>query len=182
VSDLHADAVSTLDAWRPADHAQESLRQAYLAFLAARPDALRRSCAPGHLTASTAVLSADHSKVLLTLHPRVGAWLQLGGHCEDDPTLAAAALREATEESGIADLRLDPTPVALDTHAITCSLGAPTRHLDVQYVAVAPDGAEAVRSDESLDLRWWPVDALPTDDTSVHALVDRSLTRLLSRV
>jgi 8-oxo-dGTP pyrophosphatase MutT (NUDIX family) len=175
---LHADAVSTLDAWKPEEHAQDSLRQAYLAFLAARPDALRRSCAAGHLTASAAVLSHDHSKTLLTLHPRVGAWLQLGGHCEDDVSLAAAALREATEESGIAGLTLDPVPVQLDAHPVTCSLGVPTRHLDVQYVAVAPEGAEAVRSEESLDLRWWPVDDLPGDDTSVRSLVAAALARL----
>ncbi len=178
MSALYAAAVSTLDSWRPESHVQDSLRQAYLAFLAARPDAMRRSCAPGHLTASAAVLCADHSKILLTLHPRVGTWLQLGGHCEHDPTVAAAALREATEESGIGGLRLDPTPVALDAHGITCSLGVPTRHLDVQYVAVAPEGAEAVRSDESLDLRWWPVTALPTDNPSVHALVEAALHRL----
>ncbi|OXM56886.1 NUDIX hydrolase, partial [Amycolatopsis thailandensis] len=32
---LHDDVVSTLSGWRPADAAQESLRQAYLGFLAA---------------------------------------------------------------------------------------------------------------------------------------------------
>jgi hypothetical protein len=36
----------------------------------------------------------------------------------------------------------------------------PTRHLDLQFVAVAPRSAIAV-SDESLDLRWWPVSGLP---------------------
>ena len=63
------------------------------------------------------VLSADRRSVLLTLHPRVGRWVQLGGHCEpEDPTIAAAALREATEESGIAGLQIDPDPVHLDVH------------------------------------------------------------------
>ena len=31
----------------------------------------------------------------------------------------------------------------------------------MQFVAHAPADAEIVCSDESLDLRWWPLDALP---------------------
>jgi 8-oxo-dGTP pyrophosphatase MutT (NUDIX family) len=162
VSALHADAVSVLHGWS-AD-GQAALREAFLGFLAARPDAMARSCVPGHLTASTVVLDATAGHVLLTLHPRVGRWLQLGGHCEDDPSLAEAALREAVEESGIPGLVLDPEPVHLDVHPITCSLGVPTRHFDVRYVAIAPPGATPVRSEESHDLRWWPVDALPAGD------------------
>ena len=66
-------------------------------------------------------------------------WLQLGGHCEPgDHTLLDAAAREAREESGIGSLSFDPTPLALDVHPITCSLGVPTRHFDVQFLAVAP--------------------------------------------
>jgi 8-oxo-dGTP pyrophosphatase MutT (NUDIX family) len=108
------------------------------------------------------VLSSSGSEVLLTLHPRVGAWLQLGGHCEpSDTTLAGAALREATEESGIDGLTIGPEPVHVDVHPITCSLGVPTRHFDVRFVVRAPAGADPVRSAESLDLRWWPVDAPP---------------------
>lgn len=163
---LHEDAVATLGAWRPAAPAQRSLREAFLGFLAARGDACQRSCAPGHITASAVVLSADGSAVLLTLHPRVGAWLQLGGHCEpSDTTLAGAALREATEESGIDGLTISPLPIHVDVHPITCSLGIPTRHFDVRFAVRAPAGATPVRSDESLDLRWWPVDALPEDPT-----------------
>lgn len=159
---LHADAFATLSAWRPAMRGQRSLRQAFLGYLAARPDACRRSCEPGHITASALVLSASGDEVLLTLHPRVGAWLQLGGHCEpSDTTLAGAALREAAEESGIADLTIEPAPVHVDVHPITCSLGVPTRHFDVRFLVHAPPGATPVRSDESLDLRWWPVDGLP---------------------
>ena len=117
--------------------------------------------------------------MLLTLHPRVGRWIQLGGHCEPgDDTVAAAALREATEESGMDGLVLDPEPLHLDVHPITCSLGVPTRHLDVQFLVRAPAGAEPVISDESDDLRWWPLGSLPTDDASVAALAAAAEDRL----
>ncbi len=121
-----------------------------------------RSCAPGHLTASALVIDPSRRSVLLTLHPRAGMWLQLGGHCEPgDRTLLDVAAREAREESGIGALSFDPTPLGLHVHPITCSLGIPTRHFDVRYLAVAPEGAHAVSSDESLDLRWFPWDGLP---------------------
>ena len=172
-ANLHEDALSTLDNWRPAEAGQESLRQAFLGFLAAREDSCARSCAAGHLTASAVLLDADGERVLLTLHPRVGRWLQLGGHCEpDDVTLADAALREAREESGIDALTIDPTPVHLDVHPITCSLGVPTRHFDVRFAVRAPRGAEPVRSDESDDLQWWPIGALPAGSEDLTELVN----------
>ncbi len=159
---VHEDARATLEAWQAPDAAQQAMRQAFLTLLAARPDATSRSCVPGHLTASTVLLSDDLRHTLLTLHPRVGLWVQLGGHCEgDDGTLHGAAVREALEESGLDEVALDPTPVALDIHGITCSLGVATRHFDVRFVGVAAPDARPIRSSESVDLRWWPVDALP---------------------
>jgi 8-oxo-dGTP pyrophosphatase MutT (NUDIX family) len=162
---LHADASALLREWRGWDDAQEALRQDYVAFLADHEDAMWRACVPGHLTASTLVLDPTLRRVLLTLHPKFGLWLQMGGHCEPhDATVRDAALREATEESGIVGLDLSSEPLRLDRHRVGCHGGS--WHYDVQYAAIAPAGAEPVISDESLDLRWWPVDALPeqTDD------------------
>jgi 8-oxo-dGTP pyrophosphatase MutT (NUDIX family) len=168
--------ISILADWQAPDPAQDSLRHAVLAFVHGRTDACRRECVSGHVTASAIVLNDTGSQVLLTLHPRLGRWVQLGGHCEDgDPDIVAAALREAIEESGVPDLRIAPDLAAIHVHPVTCSLGVPTRHLDLQFVAHAPAGAQIVLSDESEDLRWWPADALPpgTDDALAH-LVSRA--------
>ncbi|SDN86449.1 NUDIX hydrolase [Lentzea jiangxiensis] len=172
---LHADAVSTLSRFP----GQDALREAYLGFLAAREDACLRSCEPGHITASALVLDATAEHALLTLHPRVGRWLQLGGHCEpEDVSLSAAALREATEESGMRGLRIEPAPIHLDVHPITCSLGKPTRHFDVRFLVRAPVGAQPVRSAESVDLQWWPLDGLPDNVDDLHPLIESALARL----
>lgn len=173
---LHRDAVALLDRLP----GPTALVEAYRGFLAARSDGVWRSCAPGHVTASTLVVSADASQVLLVAHPRLGMWVQTGGHLEpSDPTVAAAALREATEESGIDGLVLDPVPVDLDVHPLTCSLGVPTRHFDIRFVAVAPAGAPPVRSDESDDIGWFPWDELPEGTSpDVTRLVAAARARL----
>jgi 8-oxo-dGTP pyrophosphatase MutT (NUDIX family) len=175
---LHADVRAVLGQWRPPSDAQAAIREAFLTLLEIRPDATARSCVPGHVTASSVVLSADRRSVLLTLHPRVGRWVQLGGHCEpEDLTIARAALREAREESGIADLRIDPVPVHLDIHPIACSLGRPTRHFDVRFRVIAPPAAVPAISAESVDLRFFPVDELPDGvDDGVRAAVAAALT------
>jgi 8-oxo-dGTP pyrophosphatase MutT (NUDIX family) len=179
---LHDSAVTALARWCAPDPAQDALRHAIVAFLAARADGCLRECAPGHVTGSALVLDHTGTHALLTLHPRVGRWLQLGGHCEPtDTDIVAAALREATEESGIDDLAIDPELAALHVHPVTCSLGVPTRHLDMQFIVHAPPDAEIAVSDESLDLRWWPLDALPDDcDFGVTQLVNSAHLRSLS--
>ncbi len=173
-------AIELLTEWDAPDDCQDSLRQSVLAFLLARTDACERACAPGHITASALVVNHTGDQVLLTLHPRLGRWVQLGGHCEDsDADIVAAALREAAEESGIDGLRIDASLGAIHVHALTCSLGVPTRHLDLQFIARAPADATIEISDESLDLRWWPVDALPDGiDAAVAHLVSVGRSRV----
>ena len=160
-----------LDGWTAPDEAQDRLRQAFLARLDEGPDALRREGRPSHLTASAVVLDAARTSLLLVHHRRTGLWLQPGGHVEDgDASLAAAALREAVEETGVADLvLLDERPVHLERHPAPC--GA-EHHLDVRFAVVAPDGAVPVVSEESLDVAWYALDALPVQrGVDLQALV-----------
>ena len=164
---LHADALAVLRAWTGPSREQEALRRRFVEHLERHPEGLTRGCRPDHVTASVLVLDPSLDRVLLTLHAKSGRWFQFGGHTEDgDLTLDGAALREAVEESGLspAELDLRPVPVRLDAHPVPfCGPGEGVHHLDVMYAAVARDGARHEVSDESLDVAWWPIDALPDD-------------------
>jgi 8-oxo-dGTP pyrophosphatase MutT (NUDIX family) len=180
----HTAALATLRAWAPPTTEQAGVRDRYVSHLEAHPDGLSRGCRPDHLTASTLVLSADGTEVLLTLHAKAKRWFQVGGHVEPgDVSLPGAALREATEESGLAGLELDPEPVQLSEHAVPfCGPHGDVHHLDVRYVAVAPAGARAVASEESLAVAWWPADALPDPEPDLVELVALARARRQSAV
>ncbi|MEU7040421.1 NUDIX hydrolase [Streptomyces varsoviensis] len=177
MTSLHENAARVLDEWPAPDPAQQELRLAYLDHLSARPDGMWKACPDAHLTASALVIDPAGARVLLTLHRKLKMWLQMGGHCEPrDATLEEAALREAREESGIeSGLTLLPGgPVLLDRHSTPCAW-----HLDVQYAALAPAEAVEAISDESLDLRWFPYEEVPTvADASVVRLMERTRTLL----
>jgi 8-oxo-dGTP pyrophosphatase MutT (NUDIX family) len=161
---LHRNAVADLDSWRSPSPAQATLRDAFLAHLRAHPDGIWRTCAPAHVTASAAVVDPAAQRILLVMHRKVGRWLQPGGHCEPgDATLADAALREATEESGIAGLLVLPGILQVDRHPAPCQPGVVDEHLDVRYLVVAPAHAAPVVSDESDDVRWFGWAELPDD-------------------
>jgi 8-oxo-dGTP pyrophosphatase MutT (NUDIX family) len=173
---LHADAVSTLQSWQAPNAAQDALCCEFLDHLAAHDDGVWRSCVPAHLTASALVMSARRDEVLLVLHTKAGLWLQPGGHCEpEDPTLLTAALREATEETGIEGLVLSAAPVRLDRHAAPCRPGVVDHHLDVQYLAIAPSRAIPRSGAETLDVAGFRCDDLP-EPADVEALVVAALS------
>lgn len=161
--------------------AQLEERRRILEWIARFPSSAHlRSNAAGHLTASAIVVDARDERVLLTHHKKLGRWLQLGGHCDGEANLVRAALLEAVEESGIADLAIDPRPLDLDIHRIPARPGEPEHdHLDTRFVVHAPPGALEVVSEESLALGWFAFDELERlgTDESVRRLVRAHLAR-----
>jgi 8-oxo-dGTP pyrophosphatase MutT (NUDIX family) len=163
-------------------------------LVAGSPHCFDRRHRPGHVTGSAWVLSADGRRFLLAHHRKLGRWLQLGGHADGDPDVAAVALREAHEESGLVDLRFAwgpdaPFPVDVDVHSIPAR-GAESahEHHDLRFVLVAAPGQALSPSDESHAVEWFDTDALESvaDDASVlrlgrkvRALRDAGRLRLL---
>ena len=144
----------------------------------------------GHLTGSALVLSPDRSKVVLTLHKKLGKWLQLGGHADGHPRLEDVAKREAHEESGLKELSHASfedsggkliLPFDLDIHLIPGTAKKPRHyHYDVRFILFAKDEQLTI-TDESEDLRWFKLDEVKSvsQEESLHKQL-RKVSQLLS--
>ncbi len=155
-------------------------RAEVLAFLDQHADAAHRSCRAGHLTGSGLVVDASGTRSLLMLHRKLGRWFQPGGHADGDTNLAAVAWREASEETGIAGLRVAVPAIDIDVHLVSPPGDEPHLHLDLRFLVIAPEGAREQANDESLALRWVDEEGLealdPPVDPSTRRLLRRGLT------
>ncbi|MCU1353951.1 MAG: ADP-ribose pyrophosphatase [Acidimicrobiales bacterium] len=164
--------VADLDSDEAAAH-----RDTILRFTDTHAEILHRSSEDAHLTGSGVVVDDAGERTLLMLHRKLGRWLQPGGHADGDANLAAVALREATEETGIEGLRVAIPAVDVDVHRVAPPDARPHLHLDVRFLVVAPPGAVEHANEESLELRWVrpaDLDALEVDP-STRRLVERGL-------
>lgn len=144
--------------------AQSDLRENFRRSARAHVAVMWRGGPPDHFTASMFVFDASCERICLVLHKKACLWLQPGGHLEvQDVSVAAAATREAQEETGLEDLSIRPGLAHLSHHELNSRFGSCRSHLDLRFAAVAAPGAAPVCSPESDDVRWWPVHRLPTD-------------------
>lgn len=139
--------------------------------------AFTRARLEGHFTASAWLVSLDLQRVLLTHHRKLDRWLQLGGHADGDTHLPRVALREAGEESGLANLEGESEIFDLDRHWIPDRAEVPGHwHYDVRYVVHATGGEDFVVSEESHALAWREIAVIAMDP-----LVDESMRRMALR-
>ena len=149
---------------RPIEPHERAMAEDALVFIESHPDCLVRGCLTGHLTGSAWIVNRARTHTLLTLHRKLGRWLNPGGHADGDPDLAAVALREAQEESGLASVRhLQAELYDFDRHRIPEHKGIPEHwHYDFRFIFEADSAEPLVISEESNDLRWVEIGEVPS--------------------
>lgn len=151
------DLTALLDRYQPEGDAEHADVARVRTLLETADDPYQRDL-PLHVTASALVVHPPTARVLLRWHQRQQAWLQVGGHGdpgETDPL--AIVLREAEEETGLADLAPWPDPgikqvVIVD---VPPGEGEPAhQHADVRFF-MATGTPDAIRAEhDGAPLRW----------------------------
>ncbi len=152
-----ADAIETIEAFRPGgDDLARKSRELTLGLLRHSASPFSRSqFAPGHITCTALVRHPTKPLVLFMHHHRHRRWLLPGGHVEaEDESLAAAAAREAREETAV---RVSPAYALLagiDVHGIAPRKKEPF-HLHHDLIWCFQALGETIEvTDEAPEVRW----------------------------
>jgi 8-oxo-dGTP pyrophosphatase MutT (NUDIX family) len=153
-----------------------------IGFIEREPGCFLRACVSGHLTGSAWIVDAARERTLLTHHLKLEKWLQLGGHADGDGDLLAVAMREGSEESGLARLRPVSAEIFdVDRHWIPARKTDPAHwHYDVRFMIEADPSEPLVRAvNESKELAWVSVNGVTAlnPEESMARMVRKTVER-----
>lgn len=108
----------------------------------------------------TAIVLDDDGRVLLGRRADTRRWSVIGGIPEPGEQPAACAVREVYEETAV---RCVPERVVLvqALEPVTYANGDVCQYMDITFRCRAVGGEARVNDDESVDVGWFTLDALP---------------------
>ncbi|MEU9185509.1 NUDIX domain-containing protein [Streptomyces sp. NPDC048484] len=111
----------------------------------------------------TAIVFDDEDRVLLGRRVDTGKWAVIGGMSEPGEQPAACAVREVHEETGVRCVA-ERVVLVQALKPITYPNGDVCQFMDITIRCRAVGGEARVNDDESLEVGWFAVDALPALD------------------
>lgn len=125
-------------AYEPFSEQEEVDKQVILAYMRENPDCFERSSL-AHMACSIWTVDPTFTQTLLVYHNIYDSWSWIGGHADGERDLAAVALRELAEETGVEHAQLvdcgiyslevltvDGTSSAAPTWGRICTSTSPT--------------------------------------------------------
>ncbi len=126
------------------------------------------------LPAVTAVIRRD-DQLLLVRRSDNGTWTPVTGIMDPGEEPATSAVREAREETGV-EIRVDRLSAVTSGIEVTHVNGDRAVYLDLAFACSWVSGEPYVADDESIDVRWWPIDGLPEMKPMLLERIDAALS------
>jgi 8-oxo-dGTP pyrophosphatase MutT (NUDIX family) len=146
-------------------------------FVESNEDCFKRELEIGHVTGSAWIVDKSRNFVLMMHHRKLDKWFQPGGHCDGDNDVLRVAMKEAIEETGVADIQVFSNEIFdVDVHLIPERKDVVAHyHYDIRFLFEADKEISLVINEESNDLAWVKIDKVAELNNS------ESITRMLRR-
>ena len=168
-----------LENHQPSTPEETEFKQQMIEFIQENPDCFERTLLIGHVTGSAWIVDKSRTFTLLTHHKKLDKWFQTGGHCDGDSDVMNVALKEAHEETGLADIQVISHDIFdIDIHEIPERKGVPSHlHYDVRFLLEADINEPLIVSSESSDLAWVAISKVSqlNNSQSIMRMVIKSL-------
>lgn len=163
--------------YKPSLEIEQNFKNEIGQFIDNEPDCFKRELLKGHITGSAFILNSAKTKAVLVHHAKLNCWLQPGGHADGETDIAAVALKEAQEETGLMNLTILPEIFDLDIHTIPARKIVPEhQHYDIRFLIMADENEEFNISNESTDIQWVSLNDLEKFE------VDSSVKRMAGKI
>ena len=125
---------------------------------------LRQNIGNGYLLlpAVSIQIFDDAGRILLGRRSDTGKWATVGGIINPDESPAQTAVREAMEELGV-EIEIERVAGVYGLPRTTYPNGDLTQYVTVSFRCHIVAGTPRVNDEESLDVGWFALDALPAD-------------------
>ena len=171
--------LNLLKEYSPYDTTENEMHQALTRFVQENENCFDRTLQQGHITGSAWLVDKNREHVFFTHHKKLGQWFQPGGHSDGDPNTLAVSMREASEESGIEDVFIQPvdnTIFDIDIHTIPANKKDPEHlHYDIRFLLETDINHPLRISEESNEITWIAIEDIPnyTRETSIMRMLKK---------
>ena len=128
-------------------------------------DVLTRNNTLAHITSSGYIVNKNRDTTLMIFHKIYNSWSWTGGHADGDSDLLKVAIKEASEETGLKNIKpISKDIFSLDVLTVNGHLKngeyvSSHLHLSVAYLLEADENEElVVNEDETKGVKWVPID------------------------
>ncbi len=178
-----------INAYIPVCAQEEADRALMLSYMDRFDDVLSRENPLCHFTASAWLTNKARDKICMAYHNIYNSWAWVGGHADGEADLLAVALKEAREETGIAEIvPVRNAPVSLEilpvqAHYKRGKFVSPHVHLNLTFLLCADDKAPVrAKEDENSAVGWFaPEEAVEKSSEADMKIIYKKLNDALRK-